>query len=137
MKTIIINNIKKYKETVFYLIFGVLTTLISIAVFMLLCDFGLKATIANTIATVIAVVFAFVTNKIYVFESKNFAMKAVINEFLKFTLSRFATYLIETAILFVFVDTLNYNSTYLKILTSILIIILNYILSKKAVFTQK
>ncbi len=131
--------LKKYKEIIMYLIFGVLTTLVSIVSYYLLTKTllnpqdKLELQIANVISWIIAVSFAYITNRKYVFASKN---KNVIKEALKFYESRIITLLLDMILMFIFVSCLKYNDTIIKIIDQILVIIGNYILSKLIVFKK-
>ena len=129
---------KKYlnRETISYLIFGVLTTIIGLGSFALAVYFGLGTAISNTISTVLAVLFAYVTNKIFVFRAPGWGLKLLIVEFGKFCGARLATFVAETALLVLLVDILGFNSVLMKGFTMALVILGNYILSKWVVFKQ-
>ena len=130
--------VKSRWDVVTYLIFGVLTTLVNYAVYLPLYNWAnLSATLSNTIAWVAAVAFAFVTNKPFVFGSHDWSTKVVLPELAKFVGCRIGSGLAETAIIFVTVDLLSWNGNLWKLLTSILVVILNYIASKLFVFKTK
>lgn len=134
----------KYKEIVNYLIFGVLTTIVSLgAKYLLLFTIldaknSIQLQIAVVISWIAACLFAYVTNRIWVFESKS---KKIILEMFKFFGSRLATLGMEMLIMFIFVTALGLNSDMWVIIwtlvSQVLIIISNYILSKLLVFKQK
>ena len=124
------------KETVTYIIFGVLTTIVSILVYNACIDYGMSTAKSNTISTVIAVSFAFITNKIWVFESRDFGVKTIALEFLKFGAGRVVTFLIETGLLIFMVDMMMLNAKGCKYFTQVIIIVLNYVISKFAVFKR-
>lgn len=135
--------LKKYRSQIVYLIFGVLTTVVNYLVFFP-CSSYLEKTgfqyavaVSNTIAWVFAVLFAYVTNKPFVFESHDWSWKVVAPEFAKFVSTRLASLLIETVIISVTVDTLHWNKLVWKVLTSILVVVLNYVGSKLLVFRRK
>lgn len=133
----LLNLVKTHKEVVTYLIFGVLTTLVNYAVYLPLYNWlHLSATLSNAIAWVAAVAFAFVTNKPFVFESHDWSMKTVIPELSKFVGCRVGSGFAETAIIFLTVDLLQWNGNLWKLLTSVLVVILNYIASKLLVFKK-
>jgi putative flippase GtrA len=120
-----------------YLIFGFLTTALAFFIYQVCFALGLRsATIANTIASVIAVVFAYFTNKAWVFQSKNYEPRVLLREMAAFFSGRAFTWFVETALLFVLVDLAKLHETYCKIGTSVIVIILNYLISKKAVFKK-
>ena len=135
------SNIKeliiKYKFIILYGIFGVLTTVINIGVYgVLYSGLGVSNVISNVIAWVISVLFAFITNKLWVFESKSFNFKLFVKELGSFTVCRVATGVLDLGIMFVGVDLLKGPSIILKILSNVIVIILNYILSKLLVFKK-
>ena len=134
----------KYKEIINYLIFGVLTTIVSLATKYLLLFTILDASnafqlqIAVVISWVTACLFAYITNRIWVFESKS---KEIIKEMVKFFASRLATLGMEMLIMFIFVTALGLNSdmwvVVWTLVSQVVIIIGNYILSKLIVFKDK
>ena len=130
--------LKKHWDILSYLFFGVLTTLVNYAVYLPLynlCQFS--ATVSNAIAWVVAVAFAFLTNKPLVFGSHDWSAKVVLPELGKFVGCRIGSGLAETVIIFITVDLLSWNGNLWKIFTSILVVILNYIGSKLLVFKKK
>ena len=130
--------LKERKEVITYLIFGVLTTLVNYAVYLPLYNWAhLSATLSNAIAWIAAVAFAFLTNKPFVFGSHDWHAKVVLPELIKFVGCRVGSGMAETAIIFAAVDTLHWNGNIWKILTSILVVILNFIASKLLVFNKK
>lgn len=127
----------KYWDILTYLVFGVLTTIVNYLVYIPLYNgAGLSATVSNAIAWVVAVAFAYVTNKPFVFRSHDWSMKTVIPELSKFVGCRVGSGAIETAILFVTVDLLGWNGNIWKLVTSVLVVVLNYIGSKLIVFRK-
>ncbi len=133
----LLDLVKAQKEVVTYLIFGVLTTLVNYAVYLPLYNWlHLSATISNALAWVVAVAFAYLTNKPFVFESHDWSIKTVLPELTKFVGCRVGSGLAETAILFVTVDFLQWNGNLWKLLTSVLVVILNYVASKLLVFKK-
>ena len=120
----------KYKEKLLYLFFGVLTTVIGIAVFYLF-DYILlfDVLLANVLSWIIAVLFAFFT--------KSGTDSSILRQLHTFYIGRVATLLIEELILLIFVTLLDFNSLAVKILTQIIIIVLNYIISKLIVFKKE
>lgn len=130
--------VQQYWEVLSYLIFGVLTTVVNYMVYLPVYNLlGLSAALSNAIAWVIAVAFAYLTNKPFVFKSHDWSAKTVIPELTKFVGCRVASGAAETAILLVAVDLLNWNGNIWKLLTSVLVVILNYIGSKLLVFRKK
>ena len=134
----IIELCKKYKSVILYLVFGVLTTIVNIVAYFLLDFNRLFNTVINTsIAWVVAVIFAYVTNKKWVFESKVEGFKDNFKEMMSFFGCRIATGLIDVGIMFVFVDILRYDDMIIKIASNVLVVILNYVGSKLLVFRNK
>ena len=136
------SNIKeliiKYKFIILYGIFGVLTTVINIGGYgVLYSGLGVSNVISNVIAWVISVLFAFITNKLWVFESKSFNFKLFVKELGSFTVCRVATGVLDLVIMFVGVDLLKGPAIILKIASNIIVIILNYVMSKIFVFKKK
>ena len=127
---------EKYRETVIYLVFGVLTTVVNYAVYIPLYNFAhLPASVCNGVAWVAAVTFAYVTNKLFVFESKSWN-SGVLGELLRFVGSRVTSGVIETVSLLVTVDILGWNGNIMKLFLAVIVIVLNYILSKFVVFKK-
>lgn len=129
------NLYKKYEEIINYLIFGVLTTLVSIVSYFAFSKiFNINYLISNVIAFIISVLFAFVTNKLYVFKSKD---KNVIKELIGFVSSRLFSFGIEMLIMYIFVSILKIDDMITKLINQVIVIILNYVLSKLYVFKKK
>ena len=131
------------KETVTYLIFGVLTTVVNFAVFK---GFDMLFTktvsvdlvlLTNIIAWVVSVAFAFVTNKLFVFESKSWSPSVAGKEFLGFVGARILSFFAESFLMFVLVTVLSQNEILAKILVGIVVIIMNYVFSKLFIFKKK
>ncbi|MCI8453159.1 MAG: GtrA family protein [Lachnospiraceae bacterium] len=129
---------RNLREGIAYLIFGVLTTvidyIISNALFYLAHMPSVKA---QTIAWVAAVLFAFVTNKWWVFESHTLAPKEVWREFVSFIVCRIVTFLFNLAAIFVMVDMMKMEFFVCKLIVSVVVIVLNYVFSKILIFTKK
>lgn len=129
---------EKYSDAIPYLIFGVLTTVVNYLVYIPVYNLaGLSATVSNMVAWVAAVAFAFLTNKPFVFKSHDWSWKVVGPELAKFVGCRIGSGLAETAIIFLTVDLLQGNGNLWKLLTSVLVVILNYFGSKLLVFRKK
>ena len=122
------------KESFRYLFFGGLTTLISIIIYSVCILAGLSVAIANTISTIIAISFAFCVNKIWVFESRDLSAKTTRGELIRFIAGRGAAYVIETALLVLMVDVMNLHPILSKNFTQVVVIVLNYLVSKFLVF---
>ncbi len=129
---------KKHKSVLLYLFFGALTTVVSILSFFIAGTvMGINVHIANTISWVLAVTFAFVTNRIWVFDAKCETKKEFFVQARDFYAGRLATYFVEELILLVFVNLLSFNQDIVKIVAQFVILVLNYIVSKFFVFKKK
>lgn len=127
--------VRKHWDILAYLVFGVLTTAVNYVVYLPCYNLlGLSAAVSNAIAWVVAVAFAYLTNKPFVFKSHDWSLGTVIPELTKFLGCRLGSGFAETAILFVTVDLLGWNGNLWKLLTSVLVVILNYAASKLLVF---
>lgn len=130
--------VKSHWDIVTYLVFGVLTTVVNYAIYLPCLNLlHLSAAVSNCIAWVAAVAFAFVTNKPFVFGSHDWSLKTVIPELGKFVATRISSGVLETLILFVAVDTMGGNGNIWKLITQVLVIIINYVGSKLLVFRKK
>ncbi|MBQ5917294.1 MAG: YfhO family protein [Lachnospiraceae bacterium] len=124
------------KETIIYVIFGILTTIVDFVAFgILYYTFNIGEIISNTTAWVLAVAFAFITNKLFVFESKSFQSKKLIKEIISFVSSRVITLLL-TNLFLLCARFLGTNMMFAKALISVVVIILNYVFSKLFVFKE-
>lgn len=129
--------IQKHKAELIYLVLGAMTTAVNYLVFLpCYYAFELSAAVSNAVAWVVAVIFAFLTNKPFAFESHDWALKTVWSEFLRFVACRVGSGVLETGVLWVCVDILAFPGSWMKVLTSILVIILNYFGSKMLVFRK-
>lgn len=131
----VINIYTKYKKIIDYLIFGVLTTVVNYITY-LVCTriLDLSVTLSTLIAWVISVLFAYITNKIYVFESKTNTVKTFIKEILMFFAFRLLSGIMDIVIMYVSVEILSINDIVMKLVSNIVVIIVNYIFSKCFVF---
>lgn len=129
---------QKYKGIFFYLVFGVLTTVVNIVTYHLCYEvWGVPNVPSNIIAWVLAVAFAYITNKLWVFDSKSFAPDILLPELWKFVSCRLATGVMDLAIMWVGVDLLQGPATILKIGSNVLVVVLNYVFSKLVIFKKQ
>lgn len=134
----LIQLMEKYWDILSYLFFGVLTTVVDYFVSFICHErFGISPTVSTVIAWAAAVCFAFLTNKSLVFGSRDWSGKTVLQEFLKFAGSRVGSGLLVTLCIMVTVEILGWNFLLMKLVTSVLNIVLNYIASKLLVFRDK
>ena len=136
----LIELLKKYEEVIRYLIVGVLTTVVSLVTYYI-CVFTIldpkvawELQIANIISWVCSVAFAYITNRIFVFKSKS---KKLFKEISSFVSSRIVTLLLDMGTMFFMVTLLNMNDKISKIIVQLVVIVLNYVLSKIFVFKKK
>jgi putative flippase GtrA len=128
----------RYEDGISYLFFGVMTTIINYLVY-LPCHYwlGMSGSVSNAVAWVVAVAFAFLTNKPFVFKSHDWSAKVVLPELGKFVSCRIGSGVLETAIIFLTVDLMNWDGTWMKLATNVMVVILNYFGSKLLVFRNK
>ncbi|MEE1239454.1 MAG: GtrA family protein [Acutalibacteraceae bacterium] len=127
----------KYREIILYLVFGVGTTLVNIAAYFVSSRIGIGTAVSTVIAWILSVLFAYVTNRKYVFESKATGAVPILKETANFFLCRLATGLLDLVIMVVFVDWLHFNDMIMKILSNIIVIVINYVASKLLIFKNK
>ena len=128
----------KYADVLSYLFFGVLTTIVNYIVYLPLYNWlNFSAAVSNCIAWVAAVAFAYLTNKPFVFKSYDWSLKTVIPELAKFVGCRLGSGLTETVIILLTVDICRLDGNIMKLITSVLVVILNYFGSKLFVFRKK
>ena len=128
---------KKYKEILLYLFFGGLTALVSIGSYVY-CDviLGMNPLIANIISWILAVTFAYITNKIWVFQVEIHGKKELLQQIFSFYTGRLLTLGIEEAILLVFITKLGFNSLVVKVVAQVVVVLSNYVISKCFVFRE-
>ena len=129
--------VQKHWEVLVYLFFGGLTTVVNYLVYLPCYNWwGISSSVSNMIAWVVAVAFAYLTNKPFVFRSHDWSAKTVVPELTKFVACRVGSGALETVILLVTVDWLAWDGNIMKLVTSVLVVILNYIASKLLVFRK-
>ena len=125
------------KETIIYIVFGVLTTAVDYISFTAL-NYGLHMNeiVGNTIAWAFAVAFAYITNKLFVFESKSFALKTLAKELPSFILARVLSLVVTNAFL-IFAKYISMNMLLAKAIVSVAVIVINYVFSKLFIFKKE
>lgn len=127
----------RYKTEILYLVFGVATTLVNISCYYLLNEWmGISNVISTAIAWFVSVLFAFVTNRRWVFQSKVCGFSAKAKECVSFFGSRIATGVLDLLIMLIAVDLLEQHNLIWKIISNVLVIILNYVFGK-LIFQRK
>lgn len=125
----------KYREIILYGICGAATTFINILVFHISYgDCGISLFISNTLAWILAFIFAFISNKLWVFESRKWTGGKAVREMFGFLSARLATLLLDTFFMWFMVDGFRVNGTLSKICSNIITTVANYIISKFVVF---
>lgn len=130
--------LQKYKAIIFYIFFGGLTTLVNILIYALFYN---TLHIRNIPSVIIAwlggCLFAFITNKLYVFNSQSFKIKILLRELISFFLCRLTTGLFDAAIMHIAVDKMNFDAIFWKTMSNIVVIILNFLASKFLIFKKQ
>ena len=128
------NIIQKNKEIIMYLVFGVLTTVVNIVVYYIFSNLlHMNYLFSNAMAWFLSVLFAYVTNRKYVFDSKN---NQIIKEAISFFGSRLATGIMDMVLMWFLVNFNIVNDVVAKVVDNVIVVILNYILSKLVVFKK-
>jgi len=136
----LVKLLNKYREVIMYLIFGVLTTLVSVVTRLILfhticnADKALDVQVATIISNAVGIAFAYVTNRKYVFESTN---KNKLKEALSFVGGRLSTLGMDMLIMFVGVTVLKGNETVITLISQVIVIVANYLISKLFVFKKR
>ncbi|MDD3206523.1 MAG: GtrA family protein [Lachnospiraceae bacterium] len=128
---------KKYEDVILYLFFGGLTFLVSmVSYYICATPLGINYMVANVISWILAVLFAYITNRIFVFKSKVRDIKGILKELWMFVACRLSTGVMEVVIMFVGVSLLKCNDLLVKGAAQVLVILTNYILSKILIFKK-
>lgn len=128
---------KKNKEVLLYLFFGGLTFIVSIGTYAVFnVGLSINELIANVMSWIFAVLFAFLTNRIWVFQAPTNTIQEFIKQMVSFFGGRLVTLAVEEVILFVFITILGFGSMLVKVAAQIIVIVLNYIISKFYVFKE-
>ncbi|MCB7305817.1 GtrA family protein [Bariatricus massiliensis] len=131
MRTLIL----KYKTMLSYLFFGVLTTLVNMTVYYVCYQGGNMSNTGSTAAAwLVSVVFAFVTNKQYVFDGGVWTLRGALGEGIRFAGGRLGTGAVELVLMYLTVDLLGFPGILMKAAANVLVIVLNYVISKKWIF---
>lgn len=139
MKERITKLMKKFlnRETISYLVFGILTTIVNYASYELCKWLGIHYTASTIIAWVLAVAFAYITNKLYVFESKSFEKSVLLKEIPAFVGCRVFSGLCDLAFMVFAVEFLRINDSVAKLVANVFVVVINYIFSKLFIFRKK
>ena len=130
--------LQKHREIVSYIFWGVMTTAVNYAAYFLLRNVFLVPLVAgNAAAWAVSVLFAYFTNKLFVFRSKDWAWRVALRELWQMVASRIFSLGLETGILWLFVEKLLLNEFIVKLAANVLVVIVNYVLSKFIIFNKK
>lgn len=128
----------KYHEVIMYLVFGVLTTLVNIVTYYILYTFlGVGNVASTTWAQVISILFAYITNKLWVFEAKSWKISLIAYEIISFFGFRALSALFDICFMWVTVDLLSIWPLGMKITSNVIVVIMNYLASKLIIFKKK
>lgn len=128
----------KYKSLIMYVVFGALTTVVNMGAYYVSYNLLHIPNVPSTaIAWILAVAFAFVTNKLWVFDSPSFDAQTLKHEIPTFFGARIATGVLDVVIMYLAVDVAHMNPTVWKLISNVLVIIINYIASKLIIFRKK
>ena len=119
------------KELILYVIFGILTTVVNIVVYFVFTRLGVNYLVSNVIAWFLSVLFAYVTNRRWVFESKD---SNILKECFLFFSGRIFSGVVDTGLMYLFIDILSIGDVISKIVIQVIVVILNYVISKWIVF---
>ena len=138
MINVILGLIKKHKSFIAYGVFGVLTPIVNIVTYNVCYNnFGISNTLSNIAAWILAVTFAYLTNKVWVFDSKSWIWEVLRREVPAFISCRVATGVLDIVIMFICVDIMGLHALLMKVISNVLVIILNYVFSKLVIFKKK
>ena len=127
----------KYKEIILYVFFGGLTTLVNWGLYFVLADMmGAPYLWATAAAQIAAILFAYITNRIWVFKSKVRGFSGIMMEMLRFFGCRAVSFFMELGCMYVGVDLLHIDDVLMKLLSNVIVVIVNYIFSKVFIFRE-
>ena len=128
----------KHRELISYVFWGVMTTVVNYVTYFLLTE-GLRVyyLTSNVIAWAVSVLFAYFVNKLYVFRSKDWAWRVALRELWQMVAARVFSGLLEQGILMLFVESLQCNDKIVKLFANVVVVIVNYVLSKWIIFKPK
>lgn len=130
-------RINQYRTVMLYLIFGVLTTIINILSYYMLLEWHVNIQVAVVISWLLSILFAYSTNKIWVFQSSSQSFRGIIREMSLFFSARVITLLVEMIIIWFGVQLLRQNPIVWKVIDNIVVVLVNYIFSQRVIFQTK
>lgn len=130
--------LRKYRELVSYVFWGVMTTAVNYVSYTLLTEvFHVHYMAGTIIAWTVSVLFAYFVNKLFVFQSRDWAWRVALRELWQMVASRLFSLGLEMAIMWFFVDTMHFNHLIVKLAANVVVVIVNYVLSKFIIFKKK
>ncbi len=136
MLTKITRLLGKNKEILMFLVFGVLTTAVDFGISYMLYPTELNIHVIHVISWIGAVAFAYVTNRIFVFESKTRGFGAILREIAAFAAGRALTLVLQELVVFVLHDKLDISEYVVKLPAAVIVVVLNFIIGKLVVFRR-
>lgn len=127
---------QRYREVINYLFFGVLTTVVNYVTYLVMSPFFVLTTVPTVVAWVLSVLFAYLTNRKYVFCSHSTGRDAL-KEAGGFVTARVMSGVLDVAIMWVFADCIGFNDLVIKLLSNVVVVVFNYVASKLVVFGKK
>ncbi|HIT78917.1 MAG TPA: GtrA family protein [Candidatus Faecivivens stercorigallinarum] len=127
---------QRYREIINYLFFGVLTTVVNYVTYLVMSPFFVLTTVPTVVAWVLSVLFAYLTNRKYVFCSHSTGRDAL-KEAGGFVTARVMSGVLDVAIMWVFADCIGFNDLVIKLLSNVVVVVFNYVASKLVVFGKK
>lgn len=129
--------LRRHREIISYVFWGAMTTLVNYTAYFLLRNLlHIPLVTTNVIAWAVSVLFAYVSNKLFVFESKSWAWRVALRELWQMVASRLFSLGLELAIMWLFVDTLRCPHTLVKLCANVVVVVVNYVLSKFIIFKK-
>lgn len=130
--------IYKYREIISYLFFGVCTTVLNMVLYYMLYEkLGVSNSVSVVSSNIFCILFAYVTNRKWVFQNRAVGAKAIKKEMTTFFMARIGTLAIDWAFMIVTVDILLQNGSLMKLVSNIIVVILNYLASKLIIFVKR
>lgn len=129
--------LRKNRELISYLVFGVLTTAVNYITYLLFAPLFETTTIPTAIAWILSVIFAYITNRIFVFRSTARGWKALLFEVVSFFGARVLSGVLDVVFMWIFADYMGFDDKWMKLISNVFVIIFNYIASKLVVFRKK
>lgn len=130
--------LRKHRELISYVFWGIMTTAVNYVTYLLLTKgFHVYYLTSNVIAWTVSVLFAYFVNKLFVFQSRDWAWRVALRELWQMVASRLFSLGLEMGILWLFVDKLHYNDAVVKLCANVVVVVVNYVLSKFIIFRKK